>query len=71
MADDSEFIWGEDRRDREEIPEEEDPLVVDDLRKAVIISQWRTSQTIAMGDKEKAEWITADPDACVEIESAR
>ena len=67
----AEFKFGEDRRDREEIPEEEDPLVVDDLRKAVIISQWRTSQTIAMCDKEKEEWITANPDACVEVDRAR
>lgn len=39
--------------------EPDDPLVADSTREAVIVSQWRNSQAIVMGDESKEEWIVA------------
>ena len=38
---------------------DDDPLVADSTREAVIVSQWRNSQAIVMGDESKEEWIVA------------
>jgi len=37
----------------------DDPLEADSTREAIIVSQWRNSQAIAMGDESKEEWIVA------------
>jgi len=39
--------------------QEADPLEAEDESKAIIVSQWRNSQAIAMGDETKEEWIIA------------
>ena len=36
-----------------------DPLEAENEREAIIVSQWRNSQAIAMGDETKEEWIIA------------
>lgn len=36
-----------------------DPLEADNEREAIIVSQWRNSQAVAMGDETKEEWIIA------------
>lgn len=36
-----------------------DPLEADSVEDAVIVSQWRNSQAIAMGNESKEEWIIA------------
>jgi len=38
---------------------DDDPLVADSTREAVIVSQWRNSQAVVMGDESKEEWIIA------------
>ena len=38
---------------------EPDPLEADSVEDAVIVSQWRNSQAIAMGNESKEEWIIA------------
>jgi len=37
----------------------DDTLEADSTREAIIVSQWRNSQAIAMGDESKEEWIIA------------
>ena len=37
----------------------DDALEADSTREAIIVSQWRNSQAIAMGDESKEEWIIA------------
>jgi len=37
----------------------DDPLEADSKREAIIVSQWRNSKAIAMGDESKEEWIIA------------
>jgi hypothetical protein len=45
-----------DVRNRDERP---DPLEAESNREAIIVSQWRNSQAVAMGDESKEEWIIA------------
>jgi len=51
MADDLPAVRNRDKRP--------DPLEAENSKEAIIVSQWRNSQAIALGDESKEEWIIA------------
>lgn len=47
----------------EEAGPDEDPLKADSTEEAVVVSQWRNSQAVAIGDEAQNEWLTYNGDA--------